>query len=75
MKIGLPDFAPRFGVERDHESAWRGHIQFAVVIYGSGFEARIASEVVDGFSGIVGPSGFEAGYVGGRDRINPRAGE
>src|SRR5262249_7274819 len=75
IQIGFPDFMTRFRVERDDESAGRRDVEFAFVIYGCGFKARIAAEVVDGFASVVGPDGFQACNVGWRDWINLRAGE
>jgi len=75
MQVGFPNYTARFGVKRDDETARGGHVQFTVVIDGSGFKARIATEVVDGFAGVVSPGDFEAGNVRRRDWINLRTNE
>ena len=65
----------RFGVERDDESARRRDVEFALVLHRSGFEPRIAAEVVNGFARVISPDDFEAGNIGWRNWINLRARE
>ena len=67
VQVCLPDLTAGVGIEGNDQPAWCRYVEFAVVIHRCGFEARIATKVIDRFAGVVSPRDFQVRDIGGRN--------